>query len=363
MKNNLKVSFENSNITFVVINLLVYRIFTRLPMSIFKTAESAAPLSALVSGIAAIFIVWLLSACLLKNTKGNLLDAAEICFGKLGKGILALVIILYLAVSLIFTIESFSSLIKLIAFPSSPLWFIGIFLTFGAILGALGNEQAIVRLHGLFMPVIVVVLILLIASTIYPGDTSQLFPVLGNGAKSIAGSSFSGIILYTDIILLLLLVPGKTSPINITKAVSISAGFAILLNILFILALTLRIPPSIAQNQQFPIYLLMKEVYLGRFLQRLDALILLVSALSSMLYMSLNLSLLSSALKQGLGISSKPQLTVLIGILLFLVALQNGILESDTIRSIVYICGFGVLAFSALTAIFVKVRCLLNEKK
>lgn len=363
MKNKLTASFKNSDITFVVINLLIYRIFTQLPMTIFKTSGSAAPLSNLLSGIAAIGIIWFLTSCLLKNINGNLLDAAETLFGKLGKVLFCLLIIAYLAVSMIFTLENFSNLIRLIAFPTSPLWFVTIFLILGAVLGALGNTHSVIRLHGIFAPIIITVLVLLIVSTIYQGDTSRLFPLLGGGTNSVLSNSFSGIILYTDIILLLLIAPNGESRTYITKTVSIGAIFALLLNFLFALSFTLKIPQTIAQNQQFPIYLLMKQVYFGRFFQRLDALILLVSALSSMLYMSLNLTLIFDTFRQSLGFSQKPPVVIALGVLISLISLQSYTFPQNSILYLVYVCGFGVMAFSILAAIFAKVRSVLSEKK
>ncbi len=359
----MKISFKSHDITFVVTNLLVYRIFTQIPMTFFKASGSAPPISALISGILAIAIIWFFSVYLLKNNGGNLLDTANACFGKLGRLIFTLLIVFYLAVSVIFSLENFSSLIRLIAFPASPLWFITAFLTFGAVLGALGSIGSVVRIHGVFVPIIVIILALLIASTICPDDTSHLFSLPENGLKPLARDGFKGIILYTDIILLLMLTPTGESRIYITKAVNIGAISALVLNFLFVLAFTLKIPQSIAQSQQFPIYLLMKEVYFGRFFQRLDALVLLASALSSMLYISLSLNIISTALRQGLGLSPKPPVTILIGIFLTLVSLQNDLFRTNTLLYLVYICGFGVMAFSLLASIFSKVRCSVNEKE
>ncbi len=362
MQTKLKTSFKSSDITFTAVNLALYRIFTRLPMTVFKASGSAAPLFSFLSGIAAIGFIWLISSFLFKNINGNLLDAAKSCFGKTGKLLFTLLIIFYLAVSLIFTIKSFSSLIGLIAFPSSPLWFVAAFLVLGAILAALGSTSSILRIHGVFVPIIAIVFILLTVSTIFTGDTLRISSPASTEVSS-AVNALSGIIFYADILILLLLAPTKENRRHISKAISIGAIFAFLLNFLFTLSFTLNIPQSIAQNQQFPIYLLMKEVYFGRFFQRLDAFILLISALSAMLYMSLNLNMIGSVLKQGLETSSGPPLIILIGILSALAALANNIFPSDTILSSLYVCSFGLIAYSGLTAIWIKVRCFLSEKK
>ncbi len=358
----MKVSFSSRNLRFLVISLLTLRIFTQMPMNFIKAAQFAAPLATLLGGAIMVFVIFLIARCISGYKGGNILDMAQSVFGTAGKIIVASLLALYLVLSAIFTLSDFSKLISLIAFPTSPMWYVSGFIILGGILGAMSNPPAVVRLYGFFAPVILIVFLLLLIFTILPvGNTDNSLNAPQNLSPT-TSSLLSQFSLYGDIILLFLIAPSKESQQNMEKAIGYSALTALFLNTLFILAFTLEIPSSIAQNGQFPVYLLMKEVYFGRFFQRLDAVILLTSALSAMLYLSLNLNLLGEVLYQGFGLTQNRIVTAIMSILIFCLALNEWIFPDGSLTGLVHIFSLGGLAILIVIAILVKIRGIINEK-
>ncbi len=350
------------DLSLLAINLLTYRIFTRLPMTLIKSADTSAFLTVFLCG--SVFVIALIILCkfVFKYSSGNILDTAEKVFGIWGRVIVSAVFAIYLVVSQTFALSEFAELIKLIAFPTSPIWFVSGFLILGGIWGALGNNQSVIRLHGVFMPIILSIIALLILSTIFPNNSSDtIVPIFDSNTFSIKLIT-SQFMLYGDIALLFLLLPIGKDNRNVTKNFVCGSIFAVLLNTLFILAFVLKIPSAIAQNGQFPIYLLMKEVYFGRFFQRLDALILLACAVSSMLYIALSLNLLTDVLHQGFKIRQKRIIPLIFGTLSFLLVLNKWILSGKSLLSLVYIFSFSVLAILVITAVFVWIRRASYEK-
>lgn len=358
----MNVSFNSRDISLLIINLLTYRIFTQLPMSLIKSANVSAPLITILGGAVWVLVIFLVARCFTKFSGGNILDAAQSVFGNAGRIIISLIFALYLIFSQIYTLNDISKLASLISFPTSPIWYISGFLMLGSILGAIGNIRTIARLHGVFMPIILIVVILLFVSTILPLGNSDFCANVPRNINFPPDSIFTQITIYADIFLLFLIVPTKESRQGMAKRIGYSGIVALALNSLFILAFILKIPSSIVQNGQFPMYLLMKEVYLGRFLQRLDALILFASALSSMLYISLNLNLLTSVLNQGFHISQKRITTIIISIAVFWLSLNEWIFSKGSLANLIYLFSLGGFAVLIITAIFVKVRRALNEK-
>ncbi len=358
----MKISHKSLDISAPIINLFIYKIFTQIPMSIIKSSGSAAPLYTLAGGAASVFIIVLIAACFSKYQKGNILDCVQSSFGTLGKIIVSFVFICYIILSQIFTLSEFSQLARLIAFPTSPLWFVAGFLILGAVLGASGSTSSILRIYGVFVPVIIVVFVLLIGSTILPfGHTSPVacLPVQ-------TGLTFNGFLsqfmLYADIVLLFLIAPAKESRPVFAKQIARGGILSLILLTLFHLAFALRIPDSITQSGQFPVYLLMKEVYFGRFFQRLDALLLLVCCISSMLYMSLALKLSGQVLSQGFCLPEWRIIPVLTGLLSYIAVVFGLMFLKESLENLVYVLSLGVLAILIITAIFVKIRGVLNEK-
>ncbi len=358
----MNASYTNRNLSLLAVNLLTYRIFTQLPMTQIKSAGTAAPLVTLLGGVIWVFVIYLISLCLTGYAKRNILDTVQTVFGNAGKLIVAAIFAVHLFVSAIFTLSDFSKLVSLIAFPISPMWYIAGFLILGCILGALGDTCSQIRLHGFFMPVILAVLILLLATTILPLGSSDRFANPQANLSFDIKSIFSQLTLYGDIFIIFLIAPNDESRKSLAKKLRLSGIAALTLNTLFILAFVLKIPSSIAQNGQFPVYLLMKEVYFGRFFQRLDALILLICALSSMLYLSLNLNLLSTVLHQGFRLPQNRIVPTFLGIAIFAFALSEHLLPKGLLANLIYVFSLGSMAVLVIIAAFTKIRGLINEK-
>ncbi len=358
----MKVSFDSRDSSLLVVNLFVYRIFTQLPMLCILSAKSAAPLVTLVSGVVWVFVIFVIARCLSDCADGNILDTVQNIFGTVGKTIVVLIFALYLVLSQIFALSEFSKLISLIAFPTSPMWFVTIFLILGGVLGAMSNARSVVRLHGIFMPIVLAVFLLLAASTVLPLDNADNFANFPQNMMFSVNDILSQAVFYGDIFILFLLTPTKESRKHMAKKIGYSGIVSIALNTLFILAFALKIPTSIAQNGQFPIYLLMKEVYFGRFFQRLDAMILLICAFSAMLYLSLNLNLLNAVLHRGFRLPQNPIVPMVSGALAFCLAISEWIFPKEFLANMLYVFSLGGFAILTVIVVFAKVRRVLSEK-
>ncbi len=358
-----KLSFKSFDCSCIIINLLTYRLFTRIPTLFPKTAGTAAALSAAFSaalffGLAAIII-----SAFLHLPKINILDAAESVLGVFGRRVVALIILLYLFVSAIVALGEFSELTKLISFPTAPTAFCSLFFIIAAIVGAFGGFSAISRLHRIFVPITIFVFFVIIISTLWNGDFSNLFPVLGRGAESVFGKGISGIIMYTDLCLLFLISPTDKLPERPKKTTLSSVLFGIFTVSLVIFAFTVRIPFPVSAEGQFPIYLLLKEIHYGRFFQRIDAILLMVATLSGMLYLSFNLFFFTSTLKTDFALSDAKPCILPVALTLFFSSAGVKYIPAELLETLLFCSGFAVWAVLLLVIFFTKVgRKQLNEK-
>lgn len=295
-----KTALQGGEICCLAISLTAFRIFTNLPIVFTRISGTGAPLSALLSGL----IVLILFFFTLTRCKGqSIISRTKNTFVKYTASILALI---YLATSAHYTLTEFSQFAKATAFPTTPLWFVSLFFAIAAGLGAIKGIAPLLRLCRYFIPVFAAVVFLLILSVLWKCNPSNLFPLLGNGAANTLGKGLSGILLYSDLSLFFLI---DQLPVSENKGLS-SALWGCFLGILVcfftVLAFTAKIPYPLSRNEQLPFYLLMKEVYYGRFLQRVDAVVLLISALWGMLSLCLNLCLITKILEDTFEITSKP---------------------------------------------------------
>ncbi len=350
------LSFKSFDCSCIIINLLIYRLFTRIPTLFPKVAGTAAALSAAFSAVLAFGLAALIISAFLHLPKINILDAAESVFGILGRKIVALIIMLYLAVSAIVALGEFSELTKLISLPTAPVAFCALFFIIAAIVGAFGGFSAISRLHRIFVPITVLVLFVIVISTLWNGDFSNLFPVLGRGAESVFGKGISGIIMYTDLILLFLISPTDKLSERPKKTVLTSVFFGMFTVAVIIFAFTVRIPYPVSAEGQFPIYLLLKEIHYGRFFQRIDAILLMVASFSGMLYLAFNLFFFTHTLKTDFGLSDAKPCILPISLTLFFSSAGVKFIPAELLKALLFCSGFAVWAVLLLVIFFTKVR-------
>lgn len=260
--------------------------------------------SALGSGAFAVFISGLLVLIFSKvPVRSKSLDQTFI--GGFFFRILSLAVLLYLGLAFATVAGEFSFLSQAVAFPNSPLWFVAAFFLAAAFIGAFCTLSALVRLNGILVPICGFGIALLCLLTATDGSIFNLFPVFGKGIAQTVTSGIKGLVLYADILLLFLIVPDSEDRSRYYKAIFCGTVAAFLLNVIFVLSYSLAVSNEAAVGEHIPLYLLLKEVRLGRFIQRIDAVIQLISAFSGFLYLAFVLSLAASVLRKLLNVPQK----------------------------------------------------------
>ncbi len=331
-----KTASLSGEICCLCISLTAFRIFTSLPLSFTQISGTGAPLSALVSGVLTIVYV------LLFYKRQNILSLTKNPFVKYTVSVSALI---YLFVSALFTLAEFSRFAKIISFPTTPLWFISLFFIVAATIGAYKGTSPLLRICRYFIPVFLAVIFLIILSVLWKADPANLFPLLGNGATYTLGKGLGGILLYSDIPLIFLIDRPKEYKNNFFRSALLGCIIGVLVCFFTVLAYTAKIPYPLSKNGQFPIYLLIKEVYYGRFFQRVDAIVQIVSALWGMFSLCLHLSLITKILDETFKVSSKPVVLLPISVVLFFLSIKGAV-------NILLMLLFSAVAFAAVLLIF-----------
>ena len=179
---------------------------------------------------------------------------------------------------------------------------------------------------------------------------------------SVFGKGLGGMIMYSDILLILLISPSDLDNIKTIKSFLKSTVIGIIFVCLFVFALNVSIPYTISSESSSPLYLLLKQVYYGRFFQRIDAIILFASAISGMLYLSFNAFIFSGVLANTFNIKAPRQLTFLYFSFLFIAAVFIKLIPAKIITSLVFVLGFSLVFVFLITLIFTSRRSADNEK-
>jgi len=334
--NNPKKISSTRPLFFLCLLVTTNKVITNLPSVAVKSSGTSAPLSILLSGL--LFLAVLL--LLLFKMPANIWRLKAPL-----KQVLGIVAAGYLIFDSVYILTETAVLIKLISFPVSPVWFIVFFIISGAVFGALGNKKSLLGISGIIGVFHLTTLLVLALPVLFQGKISNLFPVLGTGISDTVSGSFRSISLYADIFLLFFLCPEEMSQKTARATVIISAVTAVLFILLLTVAYTAKIPYPVSAQEQYPVYLLLKEVYFGRFFQRIDAVFLLSSALSQMLSIGVNIYLIVQVFSRFFAVNEKKAVLFPASLLIFFLS----VFPMDTT---VFTVSAIILAFLSIFAVF-----------
>ncbi len=349
-------SLSKKDMGFILINLLTYRLFTDSPLVFPKTAGQAATISAILSAIAAMLVIIFLCRIRERLSGESPVTLISDFLGKKRKALLYIPVLAYLLVSSILMLKEFSETAKLIAFPTAPLCFTALFLTLGIVFSAYCGTKPIARLHSLFVPIILGVLFFIIISALWGSDFSNLFPILGRGPKKVLSGGFYGTVMFTDIIIFLLIVPPSKKGSAFHKHLWPYALTGLMAVVLTVFSYTVKIPYPISADSKLPAYLLLKEIHYGKFLQRIDALFLLASSLSGMLYLGLCIRVFSNIFKEAFSVSDKAPIVFPITLIVLFSALGAVFISSHLALTLLLALGFGSLFLIIVLTLFSAIR-------
>lgn len=280
----------------IVLNSIVYKILTGYTEKIVTLGGAAAWMTAAFDGIIFLVILKIVIKAYEPYADEGILDALQ----KRGRSgvcrTVAILAAIYFIFSAINTLSLVCSALKIITYTNSPRWFLAIFFIVGAILTAVCGERAVRRIHSLTVLGICVIIVAIVILSLKYSDVYNLFPIFGNGAKSVFGKGLCGLFLYSDIAVLPFL-PRRGGEYSYKRTVMNSARIGVLLNVLVILAVTLNINP--AERIDLPLYPLTKTANIGKLSARLDAAYQVVLIVSALVYLSLAVRILLTCFRKA----------------------------------------------------------------
>jgi len=129
-----------------------------------------------------------------------------------------------------------------------------------------------------------------------------------------------------------------------------------------VLSYTAKIPYPLSKEESFPLYLLVKEVYYGRFFQRIDAAVLLIAALWGMSALSFNLYLILKIMKESFGVGSFKVSAFPVTVTVFLAALFLSSKFSQISTRLLQLSAAALCASFIITGIFARKKVPLADE-
>jgi len=149
----------SSHILAVVINVVFVKVLLTFPKAVVENSANAAWIQILYVSI----IAFLFFSAVIKmyNIKKNIIEVAEIKYGKTAKIIVGLIVIAILILNLFPTIRIYPETVKTVLLKDTNTEIIIIAMAAAVIAGAKVGIEAIARIHRIFLPVAAIILVFL----------------------------------------------------------------------------------------------------------------------------------------------------------------------------------------------------------
>lgn len=307
-------------ILFILI-VTINKIILNLPKSIIRSTSTGAIVNLILTGLIVIFFVLIVS-CLFKNFQNDdIIDISEYVGGKFLKSIIGILYIVFFSTIICTVILQFISLIKVVYFPKSPFVFVVLFFVAAMSIANYFGNKSIIKTNSLIVPVIMFSLIIMFFGITNQIDINRLFPIFGKDYKSTFIYGLQNIYAFGGVGYVFFLMPFLKNKKDFKK-VSISAIVFSIFFLIFITALLLLTFPFISHSEEMvSVYLLVRVLEFGEFLQRTDALFIFLWILSSFSYLSITLMFVLNTFKKVTNISDSRQMSFCFGCILFGVTL------------------------------------------
>jgi len=264
-------------------------------------------------------------------------------------------------------IKNFSETLQVIYFKTSPTIYIVLFFIVCSTIANRFPLKVIAKANLIIVPVVFLSILIILISSIKEATPERIFPIMGYGADRTFISGLSNLFSFSSIAYLLFLNPviSKSSQFNKISVISITlSGVYLFLSVTSIL---LSLPYTMQSGESFSLYLLTRNLEYGRFVQRMDAIFILIWIISTVSYISIAINLSINIFRKLTNISDTSSINYSINLFVLSLlllpvsfsALSNFIGKVFEIGCLILI--FGVSVLILILANF-KVR-FLNKKK
>lgn len=318
---------RKKEITSLIINAIFVKMLLSFPRNIVANSGNSAWIQVLFNALIAAIIFFIIAK--VYNEKKSVIEIAGERGGKWLKIPVGIIVFFVLMINFLSIIRIFPETVKIVLLNETDINVIILLFAGAAAFGAYMGIESISHIHYMFLPIASAIFIAFLLMLIPYYDIDNIMPIFGNGAKKTFLNGFSSISLFSDIILLSLLMPHAKSANDIKsggiKAVIISGAVSVTV----MLAYCLVYPYPVSEDFVFPLYQLARIVHLSSFFSRLEAIFQFMWSILVLLYASLYIYMICLVLQQTFALEYyKPLIFPVVVISYSLSLLPNSIVDT-----------------------------------
>lgn len=363
MEGNRKIGFTEA-LGVLLITILAHLILI-LPKIIIESQGTGSIINIIYVTLLALFAVFILNV-LYKNFKGiDILDVSGFLFGKTFKFILGIIYIIYMIFIASLLLRNTAENLKTMYFQNTPTTYIVFFMLVGVAFISRYSLRTIIKCNLIIVPLILSSFIALFLLSSENFVFERIFPILGYGVKNTFLSGSINLFCFGNIFFLLFLMPLLKDYNQFKRLSYVSVILSSLCILLTVIGILLVFPLNVASSSNIPLYMQTRTLTLGKLLQRLDALFILIWNLNIISYLSIVTGFVISIFKK---ISNTQETSTIsytfVAILLGLSIFYQNILQARRLNTELYKYLSLILVFGIpfLILLFANIKRNRNKK-
>lgn len=306
-----------SLIVIVTINQIIFN----LPNNMISNIGSSSWINIIVISIIAILLCLLIIKLFNKFPSQDIIDISEYLGNKILKSIIGIIyLIFFLFIAGIF-LAYFTNCLKLIYFDRTPIVFLLLLFLIPIVYSVKLGIKPIASINLVITPVILFSMLLVFFVTSQDFVPQRIFPILGFGINETFFKGLNNIFAFSSFSYLYFLLPILENPKDFKKVAITSAIISSIYLFFSVICLIMMFPFISFSDGMLSIYLLTRMIRLGRFLQRVDAIMIFIWLLSILSFLSITVCLINKILKKLVNLKSNNEMTYSICFLIFSIAL------------------------------------------
>lgn len=184
-------------------------------------------------------------------------------------------------------VKNFSETLQVIYFKTSPTIYIVSFFIICSTIANRYSLKVITKANLIIVPVVFLSVLIILISSIKEATPERIFPIMGYGADKTFLYGLSNLFSFSSIAYLLFLNPIINKSTEFKKISIISITISGLYLFLSVTSILLSLPYTMQSGESFSLYLLTRNLQYGRFIQRMDAVFILIWIISTISYISI----------------------------------------------------------------------------
>ena len=307
---------SKKEIFYVTINVLILKMLLIYPRFMVETAGNSAWMTMIILTAAAVVF-----SRIFHNFISGRKCITDIFSSSGGRAVSGIILTAALFINIITTVCFFPLSVKTVLLQYVDTKYIITIFIIVSVICAFPGIKALAKIHSIFLPVIFITVAVFFLLLIQSVEIKNLFPLFGTGYKNIFVYGLVYASFFNDLIIINVL--GETCPSreNLKKAVSRGIIISGALSTAFLLVYCMIYPFPTSMLNTLPFYSLSKNMRLGSYFGRFEALFEFIITIMAILYTALYINIIARVFSKTFYPKAKNLVISITGIIIYITLL------------------------------------------